>query len=69
MRTVTAVSRGSIRGIGCADENDSLLYLVEVEADPGARVNRWHADRDQTCGVGFRPPRPFVPWKAQRPKP
>jgi hypothetical protein len=37
-------------------ENDSTLDLVGMEAGRGARVNPWHVDRDQACGVGFRPP-------------
>jgi hypothetical protein len=36
-------------------ENDSMLDLVDMEAGRGARVNPWHADRDQACRVGFRP--------------
>jgi hypothetical protein len=45
---------GSIRGIGCAVENDSSLNLVEVEAGRGARVNPWHAVCNVEGGVGFR---------------
>jgi hypothetical protein len=33
-------------------ENDSMLDRVDMEAGRGARVNPWHADRDQACGVG-----------------
>jgi hypothetical protein len=29
-------------------------------------VNPWHADRDQACGAGFRPPRPLAARMRQR---